>query len=161
HDHAKGDFPEVVLKAGPTALAGLTLLECGVSLDDRAIQTAADVVRKGSVDMTHTYSLALSILFLDRLGEPEDVSLIQSMAIRLLAGQNPKGGWSYSCPAIGREEKRRLTTNLGFRKDKNDLSQRKTNSAKDGRSPNISTKEIQRQVASINPLAGVDIGSDN
>src|SRR6516164_2367252 len=59
-------------KIGATALAGLTLLECGVPADDKDLQRAAQAVRKESVSVTHTYSVSLSILFLDRLGDPAD-----------------------------------------------------------------------------------------
>jgi hypothetical protein len=104
-------------KVGPTALAGLTLLECGVPAKDRGVQKAADYVRKGSVDLTGTYGLSLAILFLDRLGDPTDVPLIESMTVRLLAGQNPQGGWSYYCPEIAKEEKDRLTKHLAEREE--------------------------------------------
>jgi hypothetical protein len=100
HDHA----------VGMTALCGLTLLECGVPVDDDAIQKAADAIRAASVTLDHNYSVALSILFLDRLGEPVDVALIESLTVRLLAAQGTIGSWGYTCPAIGEGEQRRLTT---------------------------------------------------
>jgi len=94
---------------GLTALAGLTLLECGVPGDDDAIQKAAALVRLHSIDTDQTYSIALSILFLDRLGETVDVALIESLTTRLLAGQNGLGGWWYTCPKTDFGEQRRLT----------------------------------------------------
>jgi hypothetical protein len=100
-------FPESP-RAGATALAGLTLLECGVAEDDPAVQKAAEAVRPDSIELTHTYSLSLAILFLDRLGNPDDVALIESMAVRVMAGQNSQGGWTYECPPAGRDEVRRL-----------------------------------------------------
>lgn len=96
-------------KIGATALAGLTLLECHVPKTSTAVQRAAEVIREKSITMTHTYSIALSILFLDRLGNPRDVPLIESLTVRLLAGQNAEGGWSYQCPSISDQEVRRLT----------------------------------------------------
>src|SRR5262249_1630604 len=60
---------------GATSLAALTLLECDVPANDPAIQKAANAVRERSINLTHTYSLALNILFLDRLGEPVDRAL--------------------------------------------------------------------------------------
>src|SRR5262249_53414823 len=63
--------------AGATALAGLALLECGVPASDEAVQKAAALVRQRSVQMTYTYTLSLAIMFLDRLGEPGDVALIE------------------------------------------------------------------------------------
>jgi hypothetical protein len=103
---------------GATALAALALLECGVAADDKGIQLAADAVRHASLTETHTYSLSLSILFLDRLGDPEDVPLIESLMVRLLAGQDPgNGGWSYYCPAISNDEQRRLKSKVDDRKE--------------------------------------------
>ncbi len=95
---------------GLTSLCGLALLECGVPVDDPHVQKAAAVVRERAPTMGQTYSIALSILFLDRLGEPVDVALIESLTVRLLAGQTTYGGWSYNCPAISGDEQRRLTT---------------------------------------------------
>jgi tRNA A-37 threonylcarbamoyl transferase component Bud32 len=103
---ADGTWP--FTEVGATALAGLTLLECGVPPDDPAVQKAAAAIRRAGVALTHTYSLALSILFFDRLGEPEDVPLIESMAVRLLAGQSTLGGWNYTCPSLSDAEMRRL-----------------------------------------------------
>jgi hypothetical protein len=94
---------------GATALAGLALLEGGVAPEDPAIQKAVRVVRDASTDCTFTYSLSLMVMFLDRLGDPADVPLIESLAVRLLAGQDPAtGGWSYDCPPLPRDEVRRL-----------------------------------------------------
>jgi hypothetical protein len=97
-------------QVGLAALCGLALLECGVSADDDGIQKAAAAVRANAVGTDQTYSNALCILFLDRLGEPVDVALIESLTVRLLAGQNSKGGWGYVCPRIDEAENRRLTT---------------------------------------------------
>jgi hypothetical protein len=101
---------------GATALAGLTLLECDVAADDDAVARAAQYVRQASVGCTHTYSLALGILFLDRLGDPEDVPLIESMGVRLLGGQAASGGWGYTCPAVSDTEARRLDRVVRLRK---------------------------------------------
>jgi len=102
---------------GATALAGLTLLECGAGADDKAMLRAADAVRRASIRITQTYSIALSILFLDRLGDADDVPLIESLMVRLLAGQTGGGGWSYFCPAISEGEMRRLQAKLNERKE--------------------------------------------
>jgi hypothetical protein len=103
---------------GATALAGLALLECGAAPDDDAILRAADYIRKAAVNNeTHTYSVSLAILFLDRLGDPEDVPLIESLMVRLLAGQNTQsGGWSYYCPKISDSEVKRLEANMKGRR---------------------------------------------
>ena len=81
---------------GYTALAGLTFLECKVRTDDPHVQKAAGYVRNNIGNLNATYELSLAILFLDRLGNPKDRSAIQGMALRLLAGQNEGGGWTYA-----------------------------------------------------------------
>src|SRR5437588_7989297 len=63
------DHPE---RVGLTALAGLTLLECGTPPDDPAVQKAAKLVRRHAPVLCHTYSLSLAVLFLNRLDQPED-----------------------------------------------------------------------------------------
>ncbi len=85
---------------GYAALPGLTLLECGVPPSDLAIQRVARFVRSKASSMDQTYELALSILFLDRLNNPDDEKLIQQLSLRLIAGQSPTGGWSYKCPIL-------------------------------------------------------------
>jgi hypothetical protein len=107
---ADGTWPRGEI--GATALAGLALLECQVPAGDPTVRKAADAVRKASVTLTHTYSLSLCLLFLDRLGDPADVPLIESLAVRLLAGQNTAGGWHYSCPEVPATEAERLNTLL-------------------------------------------------
>ncbi len=80
---------------GALALAALTLLECGVSADDPAIRNAAKEIRELNKNSNSTYGMALAILFLDRLGEAADEGLIQTLAMRLIAGQLPSGMWTY------------------------------------------------------------------
>lgn len=80
------------------ALPAMTLLECGVPANDPAVLKAAAYVRLHGPKETATYHLSLGILFLDRLGDPQDRRLIQKMALRLMAGQKPSGGWVYQCP---------------------------------------------------------------
>src|SRR6266478_2647495 len=90
---------------GATALAGLTLLECDVPVTDSAVVKAADVVRQKCINCSYTYSISLAIMFLDRLDEEADVPLIQSMTVRLLAGQTGAGGWTYHCSSpVGADE---------------------------------------------------------
>jgi hypothetical protein len=102
---------------GATALAGLTLLECGADKEDKAVLRAADTVRRASIDLRQTYSIALSLLFLDLLGDPEDEPLIKSLMARLLAGQDASsGGWDYGCPPPSEAEKQILQGKLSNRK---------------------------------------------
>jgi hypothetical protein len=97
-----GSWSQGQYAVGYAALPGLTLLECGVSPKDPAVVKAARYVRFYAPSLNHktTYQLSLAILFLDRLGEPKDRKLIQSMALRLVAGQNAAGGWDYECPYL-------------------------------------------------------------
>jgi hypothetical protein len=87
-------------QVGYAALPALTLLECGVPGNDPVIKKAATFVRRSAQSMDRTYDLALTILFLDKLGEPNDEKLIQGLALRLVAGQCTTGGWSYKCPKL-------------------------------------------------------------
>ncbi len=147
-------FPQQVM--GATALAGLTLLECGAEANDKSVAAAADHVRTASISCTQTYSLALGILFLDRLGDPGDVPLIESMTVKLLAGQIPNGGWDYTCPAISAEEGRRLTTAV---RDRNELTTRREPPRPGARrTVNDLPPEIKAQLAQLgrpNPGGGV------
>lgn len=89
---------------GHAAISGLTLLECGAPPHDPTVQRAAHFVRANVLPLDFTYELSLAILFLDRLGEPRDRALVQGMALRLLAGQNDCGGWTYNCPLLNSQE---------------------------------------------------------
>src|SRR6516162_2885143 len=57
-----GDGRWAYINLGPTALAGLTLLECGVAADDPAVVKAADTIRLNSPGFNTTYVLSLGIL---------------------------------------------------------------------------------------------------
>jgi hypothetical protein len=100
------------------ALPGLTLLECGASPKDPGIKAAAAFVRNAasSADSTSkldsTYDLALAILFLDKLADSRDRALIQTLILRLVAGQTSTGGWSYKCPVLTRAQLQSLLSML-------------------------------------------------
>lgn len=83
---------------GECALPAYALLEAGVPAQDRGIQKAASFIRSKLPHTDDTYELSLAVLFLDRLGDPADKKLIQTCALRLIAGQYWTGGWSYVCP---------------------------------------------------------------
>src|SRR5262249_33098945 len=51
---ADGTWPH--REIGATALAAVTLLECGAARDDDAVQKAARAVRQRAPTLTHTYS---------------------------------------------------------------------------------------------------------
>jgi hypothetical protein len=98
----KDGWPGVSL--GFASLPALTMLECGVAVDDPVILKAAEFVRKQATvtrQALDTYQRALAILFLDRLGDPRDEELIQYLALCLIAGQRQAdGGWDYVCPTL-------------------------------------------------------------
>jgi hypothetical protein len=136
-------------QVGATALAGLALLECGVDPADAALQKAAQAIRQGSIRHTSTYSIALAVLFLDRLDEDGDEPLIQSLIVRLLAGQNNTAGWSYMCPPISDAEALRLIASL-----RNPRPRDSKRSAEAGRI--LLPREIREQLAQIN-AGGVQV----
>ncbi|HEY7153386.1 MAG TPA: hypothetical protein VH575_05455 [Gemmataceae bacterium] len=83
---------------GECALPAYALLEAGVPANDPAIQKAAAFIRPKVANTDDTYELSLAVLFFDRLGDAKDKKLIQTCALRLIAGQYRTGGWSYICP---------------------------------------------------------------
>ena len=98
---------------GATALMGLALLETGTSPDDAVVKKISERIRDASYSQTQTYQISLCILYLDRLGDPGDRPLIQMLAVRLLAGQNTSGGWTYACiPSVPPATERLLRTKL-------------------------------------------------
>lgn len=99
---------------GYAALPALTLLECGAPPRHPAVQKAAEYVRIHSARLGQTYDLGLAIMFLDRLGDPRDRPLIQTLAMRLIAGQLENGGWGYTCPLLTPEENYHLYTFLSY-----------------------------------------------
>jgi hypothetical protein len=85
---------------GATALTTLALLEAGVPADDPVVLKAAEWLRPHLAKLDHTYELSLALLFFDKLGDPQDRAAIQSLALRLIAGQCRSGGWCYRCPTL-------------------------------------------------------------
>jgi hypothetical protein len=145
---------------GATALAGLALLECGEDASDRHVQRAAEAIRKEGLGLTHTYSLALCVLFLDRLDHAADTPLIESMLVRLLAGQNGSGGWTYDCPSISAAEQRRLEAEMQGRELRGgrDLSKLPK---KGSRTEADLPKEIQGQLRVAAVAGGLPGADDN
>jgi hypothetical protein len=105
--------PDAAHGIGPTALAGLALLEAKVPGTDPALKLITEQVRDAAYRQNKTYQIALCLMFLDRFGEPADVPLIQALALRLLAGQTKDGGWNYdSVTAIPPADEQRLRAGL-------------------------------------------------
>jgi hypothetical protein len=98
------------------ALPGLTLLECGVPASDERVQKAAKYVREklAKIELrSQTYTVSLAILFLDKLGD-EERPLLRKLALRLLAGQEPDGGWSYTLPTVPPRDEEKLMLALAM-----------------------------------------------
>jgi hypothetical protein len=94
---------------GVTSLAGLALLESGVSKKDPAIQAAVNYILTTPLGETldDTYDLSLAILFLDKYGDPKNKQtsyVIRMFATRLIGGQTTTGGWSYKCPTFTKRD---------------------------------------------------------
>jgi hypothetical protein len=86
---------------GSLSLAGLALLEADVKIENGVIQSIANAVRQEVIVETKTYQTALSLILLDRVGDPADIGLIQILGARLMASQTVAGGWGYDCtPAL-------------------------------------------------------------
>ncbi|MGE3809508.1 MAG: hypothetical protein AB7K24_33000 [Gemmataceae bacterium] len=102
------EFRESWQQDGVVALVGLTLLECGVPEKSPLIQRAARHLRGNVAKFSKTYVLALAILFFDRLGEERDRGIIQTCALRLVAGQKSSGCWHYDCVTLSNDEEKQL-----------------------------------------------------
>jgi hypothetical protein len=119
--HPSGSWNDGSWPVGDACLPALTLLECGVPASDPIIQKAAKLVRDKAQSLAPTstassYQVALAILFLDRLGDPQDDERIQYLALRLAASQRADdGGWGYSCAPLDPDPKARpeLLARLG------------------------------------------------
>lgn len=93
---------------GYAALGGLTLLECGVNPIDPVVVEAAIHIRDNMHRLTNTYEIGLAILFFDKLGDRADEKHIQTLAMRLIAGQKQDGGWRYTCLPLSSDEEKQL-----------------------------------------------------
>jgi hypothetical protein len=83
---------------GETALAGMAILAGGEDAYRANLDAAAAAVRRLAATDTSTYDTSLAIMFLDRLGRPQDAQLLHELGIRLVAGQCRDGSWSYTVP---------------------------------------------------------------
>jgi hypothetical protein len=111
----KGNWPLFVRSGfalGQTLLPAYALLESGVPADDPVIKKAADFIRPRVLKLDQTYDVSLAILFLDRLGDPQDKKSIQSLALRLIASQHRTGGWSYRCLTLSEANETALLKSL-------------------------------------------------
>ena len=148
---------------GPTALAGLALLEAKVPASDPAIQAIAKAVREASYTETKTYQLSLCLLFLDKLEDPADVPMIQVLAVRLLAGQTAQGGWTYDCiDSVPQGDVKLLRAGLkvkqlvaGEGKEEEDTPERK------GKRVGRLHPDVEKYAAALWARKGTRMGEDN
>jgi hypothetical protein len=89
---------------GAHALAGLTLLSCGVPATDPAVLKVIQRVRGDVPRLRATYEMSICIWFLDRLNDPQDQGRIRTLALRLIAGQMVNGGWNYTCRPLNEQQ---------------------------------------------------------
>jgi hypothetical protein len=137
---------------GSTALAGLALLECGVKPEDPVIVKAAEYIRTEIIPANDVYNVALTIIFLDRLGEPRDVPLIQALGVRLMEGQGPAPnfGWNYKTPRPLPDEVERLREGLKG-------SELKTEPNKEPEGPSLKLHpDLEARIEAIERNGGVD-----
>src|SRR5262249_27066762 len=76
--------------------------------EDPLITAAYKEVQARWQPLQGTYEIALAIMFLDRLGKKDDEATIRTLAMRLVAGQNPDGGWTYNCPLLAAPDEKQL-----------------------------------------------------
>jgi hypothetical protein len=112
-DSRFGDQSQV----GATALAGLALLEAGVSPRDKSVQQALQVVRAKGPQNTVVYSLGAILFFLNRMDEAralrvEDRQLLRTLALRLIGGQLADGRWTYHNPPLSPAAEKSLVQQL-------------------------------------------------
>ncbi len=105
-------------RPGAFSLLGLTLLECDVPASDADVQKVAEMVRSAAPRLDNPYDIAPAIFFLDRMykdGTPTDVDrkLIQSLGLRLVAGQHrPVFLWRYHVNVLKPEEETKLLKDI-------------------------------------------------
>jgi len=87
-------------RVGGAWLAGLALIESGVTAKDPVVAALHRRAREAAVSAPNTYQISLLIMFLDRVGEKDDEPLIQFLTLRLMSGQCADGSWSYLCDGL-------------------------------------------------------------
>jgi hypothetical protein len=96
------------LTGGNGALAGLTLLSCGVPATDPAVTRILDRLRPQLSNLNRTYELAVCVWFLDKLNDPQDRDTIKTLALRLIASQKVNGGWDYTTFLLNDDQQKEL-----------------------------------------------------
>jgi hypothetical protein len=103
---------------GASTLVAWALLESGVPANDPVIQRAAAAIRQAFPNERRVYELSLDIFFFDKLGEPEDIPLIEAAAVRLMGAQAKDGEWTYTTSIfdVAAAEQARLTRLIASRR---------------------------------------------
>lgn len=83
-------------RLGYVAVIGLALLESEIPPSDPTVEAITAFVRDQSLKKIETYDMSLALMYLDRLGDPIDVPIIQYLGVRLMAGQTGSGLWTYT-----------------------------------------------------------------
>lgn len=94
-----GTFPAdgvLTHRVEATALATLALLKSGLLPEDPAVRRSVEWLRRLPPDeISRTGELALSLLVLSTVAEPNDLPRIQALAERLAAAQTESGTWPH------------------------------------------------------------------
>jgi hypothetical protein len=83
---------------GMTSLAVLALHENGAQLSDPRMRKALDYIREKSIANEDTYSVALAVTALSRIGIRSDRGTVKLLVRRLIDAQYDTGGWHYNTP---------------------------------------------------------------
>ena len=144
-------------RPGSWALRGWALLEAGVPGTDSTVKKLAAYVRKEVPTMDKVYDLSIALIFLDKLADPGDELLIESLAVRLIAGQGNRGGWTYFVDSPHQLEKARLTQLVS---DMDTLRSQGLALRLRQRTPQEIVRDVTRQYATI-AISQPDFGGDN
>jgi hypothetical protein len=139
------------------ALRGWALLEAGVPAGEPAVKKLAGYVRQEVPELDKVYDLSLSLIFLDKLADPGDEPLIESMAVRLLAGQRNKWGWEYAVDKPNKAERSRLARLIQATED---ARQKGFDIIAKKRTDKEIAQDVARQLRAID-LATMDAPGDN
>jgi hypothetical protein len=144
-------------RPGLWALRAWALLEAGVPAGDATIQKLTAYVRAEVPEMHGVYDVALALILLDKLADPADEPFIESLAVRLLAGQNKYGGWQYDVDKPNVVEIARIKNLLSevekLRAQGVQVKFRK-------RTPQEIVRDVARQLATIHVVPN-EFGGDN
>jgi hypothetical protein len=144
-------------RPGSWALRGWALLEAGVPASADVMKSITAYIRQAVPEMDRVYDLSLCLIFLDKLGDPADDTLIESLAVRLLSRQSDQGGWTYAVDILNLTEQARVKELIAAmekrRSEDLPIQIRK-------RTPVEIEQDIARQAATV-IRTNTDFGGDN